>query len=249
MEFLVGTMKRVVIHIMDFEPTEDKFDDELPPPRGQRFIYRIVIVVVILGILYLYGFYQGFLFRRTGEGVEQQPVGELLAETIEVPTRVFVLVGGNNLSSKRDEGDVNRLVQNSNVVWDQAAIEIYIEQIEFVSLTDIEIRELMGAPSKGVPTRFGQYEGITVLLLKSLDGINGISYGSSGIVAVADFTTVFDFRVLAHEWGHVFGLSHVPIDRNSLMFQGANGTFLSEGEIDMARDRAKSLFEQGGDNT
>ena len=50
-------------------------------------------------------------------------------------------------------------------------------------------------------------------------------------MAVADYTTVYDFRVLAHEIGHLLGLSHVPVDRNRLMYQGANGSELSLEEI------------------
>ncbi|MCH7911244.1 MAG: zinc metallopeptidase [Candidatus Hydrogenedentes bacterium] len=43
---------------------------------------------------------------------------------------------------------------------------------------------------------------INVFLLGNLKGINGISFTGSNAVALADYTTVYDFRALAHEVGH-----------------------------------------------
>ena len=78
-------------------------------------------------------------------------------------------------------------------------------------------------------------ESINVLLVGNLGGINGVSFGGLNTVAVADYTTVFDFRALAHEVGHSLGLSHVSKSSGQLMYQGANGFNISIEEIETAR--------------
>ena len=82
---------------------------------------------------------------------------------------------------------------------------------------------------------------INVFLVGNLGGINGISFGGLSSVAVADYTTVYDFRALAHEVGHTLGLSHVPEVRGRLMYQGANGSLLSSKEIQRARIGAQTF--------
>lgn len=57
----------------------------------------------------------------------------------------------------------------------------------------------------------------------------------------ADLTTVPDFRVLAHEIGHVLNLKHTDQSRARLMYQGANGFDLALDEIKTAREAIKSL--------
>ena len=62
---------------------------------------------------------------------------------------------------------------------------------------------------------------INVLLVSNLQGINGISYGGLRTISIADKTTVYDFRALAHEIGHQLGLDHRDDDDLRLMTQGA----------------------------
>ena len=69
----------------------------------------------------------------------------------------------------------------------------------------------------------------------------GIAFGGLYSVAVADYTTVYDFRALAHEVGHVLGLHHVSGSRGQLMYRGANGFKLSLEEIERARLKAQEF--------
>ena len=58
---------------------------------------------------------------------------------------------------------------------------------------------------------------INVFLVGNLGGINGIAFGGLNSVAVADYTTVYDFRALAHEIGHILGLHHLLGSKGQLM--------------------------------
>ena len=73
---------------------------------------------------------------------------------------------------------------------------------------------------------------INVFLTRNLWGINGIAYTGLYTVAVADYTSVYDFRVLAHEVGHMLGLEHVLESDGRLMYREANGFALSPQEIE-----------------
>jgi len=79
---------------------------------------------------------------------------------------------------------------------------------------------------------------INVFLMGGLGGANGLSFGGINSVAVADYTSVYDFRALAHEIGHTLGLGHVEGNRDKLMFRGANGVVLSPEEIMRSRATA-----------
>jgi hypothetical protein len=85
-------------------------------------------------------------------------------------------------------------------------------------------------------------EGVIVFLVHSLDGINGIAFVGGRTVAVAEFTTVYDFRVLAHEVGHILGLSHVR-EGGRLMSTDAGGAELTVEEAEKARQTLVDIFE------
>ena len=78
-------------------------------------------------------------------------------------------------------------------------------------------------------------------VIVGLPGVNGIAFGGTRALAVADLTTVYDFRVLAHEVGHILGLRHTDDSRFRLMYRGANGFDITEEEVLAAREKAKEL--------
>ena len=77
--------------------------------------------------------------------------------------------------------------------------------------------------------------------LKGTDGANGIAFPGIGVMAVADYTTEYDFRVFAHEVGHLLGLGHVQDSNSRLMYSGANGSKLTESEVLEARETAANF--------
>lgn len=198
-------------------------------------------LAVIAGLVYFSGVYQYLFFQRTPSGVQQEEVESALdAEELAVPLTGFVVTSQGAYGSERSREDVARLIENASRVWEQAALTFSVEDIHFIERSDEEIQALASNPRffvEGV-VEFSP-DTINVFLVGNLQGVNGLAFGGIPAVAVADYTTVYDFRVLAHEVGHKLGLAHVPTDGGRLMYQGANGYELTMDEILRARESAR----------
>jgi len=209
------------------------------PSVVSRIAKGLVALAVLLGFVYLSGLDQYFLYQRTPDKVQQEPVVSAIdAERILVPVSIFILRNEEENGSKRTKENASSLVKKASQIWEQANIELEIKNIQELKRSDKEIALLLDATRvflEGVKgyDRFG----INVFLTEKLRGINGIAFGGLLSVAVADYTTVYDFRALAHEVGHMLGLNHVE-NVGRLMHQGANGFELSLGEVLRAREGA-----------
>ena len=219
----------------NFEPEWPELEPSEPTWRERIFkvIKVVVAVFVVAGLVYISGIYQSFIYQRTPANVKQENLGSALdAEEINLLLTVFVLQGDEPAGSKRLKENVERLVENASRVWQQASIRLQINKLVFIQTSEEDLGLFFQDPALFVrELEDYDYETINVFLVGTLNGINGVAFGGLRSVAVADYTTVYDFRVLAHEIGHLLGLSHVPVDRNRLMYQGANGSELSLEEI------------------
>ncbi len=201
-------------------------------------------VALLLGMLHLSGFYQLSFFQRTPPEQSQPPVNtQLDAEVLTLPARVLLVQGPAEQSTKRTAAQARDLIADASRIWDQAAIDLRLTGVEKLNLTKQQLYTLNRHPHELLPEIKKLKEGsINILLVPHLRGINGISYGHKNTVAVADFTSVPDFRVLAHEVGHVLSLGHVNTPQTRLMYQGARGFNLTLQEATTARQRAEVLF-------
>ncbi len=203
----------------------------------------LMAILVTAGLLYLSGPHQALLFNRTSPAAEPRaPSSAVDAPEITLPVNVILLRSAGDIGSERSREEARQLVRKASVIWKQANISVTVGGVYTASVPDTTVDDLLertGTSMSNIPA----YDRgtVNVFLTRSLRGLNGISFGGLNAVAVADMTTVNDFRVLAHEIGHVLQLSHTTAPGARLMYSGANGTALTAREIMTARSAADSL--------
>jgi hypothetical protein len=213
--------------------------------RGRRIfnvVKALLALVVLVGLIYFSGIYQGTFFQKTSRQAQPRQLSRLVeGEILTLPLSVVSVVAKGEEGKRREE--IDSFVSKASVIWDQAAIDLELVSYTEVKLGDRRMRSVIDDP-KTLLSELPQEskEGVIVFLVHSLDGINGIAFVGGRTVAVAEFTTVYDFRVLAHEVGHILGLSHVR-EGGRLMSTDAGGAELTVEEAEKARQTLVDIFE------
>lgn len=238
------TMEKADHDNFHHEGEHEQLEQEARRSTARKIVRIAVVLLVIAGLLYLIGFRSLFLYRRTPADVQQTPTQSVLElEEITIPLSVFIVRNDEGNGSERSREDVVRLVDNASRIWQQANVTLTIKDIFLLERTDREILGLLDSTQLFIQN-VEEFDAasINVFLTGNLKGINGIAFVGLGSVAVADYTTVPDFRALAHEVGHILGLAHVPEEIERLMYQGAKGFQLTPDEIIRARTRAELMI-------
>lgn len=166
---------------------------------------------------------------------------QLNQELVSIPVDTYIVKYKDAaLNSNRDKENIEEIFKNVNKVWSQAQINLNVTKIEILNLSEnyLDIGSLYYYILQS--SNYDKSK-LNVYFVKSLHGVNGVALAGN-IIMIADRTTVFDFRALSHEIGHLLGLNHVgPINR--LMARGVNGFDLTDEETRIARKNALNSFQ------
>ncbi len=231
-------------------PTEG-WDEPVQEPRskGKHFLFSvgkaIVALMIITGLLYFSGIYQGTLFQSTPPSAQPQELPVLVnGEVKTLPLSVVSVIGADsNKDRVKSREEIEPLVDKASRIWDQARIDLELESYATLEMEQRRITEFLYSPDfllEELPAE--KRRGVVVFLVHSLNGINGVAFVGGRTVAVAEFTSVYNFRVLAHEVGHILGLDHVR-ESGRLMSTDASGAKLIREEAIQARERLDILVE------
>jgi hypothetical protein len=204
------------------EPIQDR-------PWYQVWLQRMIALVFVFATVFLFGgIYQLSLVQQTPESTPAGSYENLIDQPERsIPTSLYVLTEDG--SSKIN---TNNLITKTNAILQQAAVELSLQRTNTIAAKDLPAgdKQIAGSPSAlrdQLPELNPSH--LNVVVADGLAGVNGVAFVGTNVVAVAEYNATFDFRVLAHEVGHILALEHTP-DRRNLMRSGGSGTTLTQSQ-------------------
>jgi len=162
-------------------------------------------------------------------------------DIIHVPVALHLVKNSGAINTARSESAVLDLFQKSQAVWNQANIVFDASIEETILGEDTQKAVRQGNFGAIYKTLSSDRKTLHIFFVNDIGGSNGIAIAPS-LALIADQTTVNDFRATAHEIGHLLGLSHTNTSEERLLFQGVNGTQLTQEEINISRLRAEMFM-------
>lgn len=203
----------------------------------------IVALMIIAGLLYFSGIYQGTFFQSTPPSAQPQELPVVVeGETKVLPLSVVNVVSPGQKEDKSEQ-ELEVLTEKASLIWDQARLDLELENHTTLRMEERRTLDLLENPDfllQEIPP--SKRQGVVVFLVHSLNGINGIAFTGGKTVALAEFTSVYNFRVLAHEVGHILGLDHTR-ESNLLMSPEAGSAKITPEQAKKARERLDILVD------
>ncbi len=203
-------------------------------------IARIVVALLLLfSFIYFSGFREYFFFSKTSPDEEINSIQGEEVEELDLPVDIFI-INGPIYGTNRSMESVNSLIENTSKILNQAGINLEVEEVQERNLNEDEIELILNGDFNLL-----EYDNrkFNLILMRRLDGLNGVAYPNQGVTMIADYTTGKDYRTLAHEIGHLLGLGHTE-KHNYVMTQGKNGRLFSEEEIKKMRQKSNEKFSK-----
>jgi len=182
-------------------------------------------------MLFLGGIYQYGLFQQTPADVPAGKYESQINRPIQaIPATVYVLDQSNQKTPPATT--TQRLIERTNAVLSQARVELRPVRTNVIHTSDLQSSTgRLAASPEELENELPALESnrLHIIISRGLGGLNGVAFPGERVVAVSEYTTSFDFRVLAHEVGHILSLDHVN-NKSNLMFSGSNGTNLTPAQ-------------------
>jgi len=204
---------------------------------------NVFIIIIIIAVAIVIGIFTAPKQKQTSSSniskmdvVEKLAVKNITVRVVLHPVRV-----SSSISTSRSDNNIKQLFLKTQKIWNQADIT-FVFDIQEITVTDNIASQLEQYNFQTLYQTFDVNQDIIHIFFLRRIGSNGIAVGPK-LAVIADITSVNDFRATAHEIGHLLGLKHTAESVNRLMFQGVNGTDLTEDEIFSARKMANNFVQ------
>lgn len=193
-----------------------------------------------------------FNFQRTPENaVSVEIPSKIRREEIKIPAIAFRVVDPWTEKTYRDKENIVNIVQKASFILNQADIEIDLIGIKDISLDfkDQDGISYLRPAVKSIQEMPDYNENVLNLVFLNggprFSGIlpSGLADPDTKSCAVIDRTGFPDFRVLAHEIGHLFNLEHPePDDPQEPFYLMGDGFILTKEECNTAYKKAEEII-------